>query len=158
MLFQTTGLPLITDPPLGFRFGVVFLMNGKFPNPIDIRFKSVSGIGVSMELEETGKSTTTSVKNRLAKKVEYEQLVLERGVLVGSPLSILVEKAFKDMKVTPANVIVSVLNELFLPVKTWMFYKAFPVSWSISGIDASANDVLIEKIELSYSRFTTFSL
>lgn len=158
MIFQTTGLPLIVDPPLGFRFGVVFFANGKIPNPIDIRFKSVTGLGVSMELEETGKSTTTSVKNRLAKNVTYEQLVLERGVLVGSPLSILVEKAFNDMKATPANVLVSVLNEAFLPVKTWMFYKAYPVGWSISGIDAAANDVLIEKIELSYSHFTTFSL
>jgi phage tail-like protein len=158
MLFSTTNLPLTTDPPLGFRFLVVFLMRGTIPNPIDIRFQSVSGLSAELVVEDLGKSSSISVGKKVVTQVNYDRLVLERGVLVASPLSMTIEKAFKDMKIHPCDVIVSVLNELFLPAKVWKFTKAFPVKWSISGIDATKNEVLVEKIELEYEHFATFSL
>lgn len=158
MIFQTTGLPQIDTPPLGFRFGVVFLMNGKIPNPIDLRFQSVSGIGARLVTEDLEKSASASESLSLGQRVQYENLRLERGVLLASPLSIMLEQSFKEMKFLPTDVMVSVLNETFIPIKTWLFSKAFPVSWSISGISATNNDVLIEQIELNYARFTTLSL
>jgi phage tail-like protein len=146
------------NPPLGFRFAVVFLMNGIIPNPIDIRFKSVSGINAKMIMEDVDESAATTEVIKVPKKVEYGELTMERGVLIGSPLSMAIEYVFHEMTIIPVDIIVSVLNEAFIPVKNWVFFSAYPVSWDISGIDANAGDVLIEKITFEYTRFKTLSL
>ena len=158
MLFQTTGLPLIPNPPLGFRFAVVFLMNGILPNPIDIRFKSVSGISAKMTMDDVDESAATTEVIKVPKKIEYTELTMERGVLIGSPLSMGIEYVFHEMTIIPVDIIVSVLNENLIPVKNWVFHSAYPVSWDISGIDAASNDVLIEKVSFEYTRFKTLSL
>ena len=158
MLFQTTGLPLIPNPPLGFRFGVVFLTKGKIPNVVDVRFKSVSGIGATLVTDDVEKSSVTTQKRNVTKSVKYGNLTLDRGVLLGSPLSNDVEIIFREMLTVPVDIIVSILNEGLIPVKSWIFNKAYPVSWSISGIDAASSEVLIERIEFEYSRFASLSL
>ncbi len=41
------------EPPLGFRFGVFFFAGGTVPNPIDILFQKVSGIGFTVTTKPT---------------------------------------------------------------------------------------------------------
>jgi len=40
----------VSDIPLSFRFGVFFFVGGLIPNPIDIRFQKVSGLGATVSL------------------------------------------------------------------------------------------------------------
>ena len=158
MPFDVRGIPQLSEPPLAFRFSVTFLHFGGIPNPIDIRFKNISGIGVTLTEKPVEEGSRSSTIKNLPNALTYEKLVLERGVMLASPLSIIVEDALTDMKINPSNILVSVLNDVFVPLKTWMFQDAYPVAWSISGIDAENNGVLMEKIELVYSRFKTLSL
>lgn len=158
MNFQTLGTASFSDPPLGFRFGVVFLLMGVVPNPIDFRFQSVSGIGMSLTTQPVEEDTYTKERTVLPKKTTYSNLVLERGVLLGSPLTIAIEEAFDAMQFVPIDVLVSVFNESLIPVKVWKFHNAFPVKWSISGIDANSSNVLVENIELEYSSFSSMTL
>ena len=44
-------LPIVENPPLAFRFDVLFFANCVTPNPIDIMFQKVSGLGTAVELE-----------------------------------------------------------------------------------------------------------
>lgn len=145
-------LPLVGNPPLGFRFGVLFFAGGAIPNPIDTLFQKVSGLGSSVEtapVEEGGQNLYTQ---SLPKKIKYENLVLHRGLVVGSPLVIEFNVAMSLFKFSPSNVLVTLLDNTRIPIAGWLFMKAYPVKWSVSDLDAEANSVVIEQMELTYQR------
>jgi phage tail-like protein len=145
-------LPFVGAPPLGFRFGVLFFAGGAIPNPLDILFQKVSGLGSSVEtvaLEEGGQNLYTQT---LPKKIQYENLLLERGLVVGSPLVIELNNTMSRFKFSPSNVLVTLLDNTRIPIAGWLFMKAYPVKWSVSDLDADANSVVIEHMELTYQR------
>jgi phage tail-like protein len=151
-------LPFAGNPPLGFRFGVFFFAGGVIPNPIDILFQKVSGIGSTVKttpVEEGGQNLYTQ---SLPEKIQYDNLVLERGLLVGSPLSIEFNVAMSLFKFAPSNVLVNLLDNTRIPIAAWLFMNAFPVKWSVSDLDATNNSVVIEHLELSYQRMQGISL
>jgi len=144
--------PIVGNPPLGFRFGVLFLIGGAIPNPLDIFFQKVSGLGSTIEtatIEEGGQNLYVQ---SLPKRVKYENLVLERGVVVGSPLVIEFNIAMSLFKFSPSNVLVTLIDNTRIPIAAWLFMKAYPVKWSVSDLDATANSVVIEHMELTYQR------
>ena len=151
-------LPLVGNPPLGFRFGVVFFIGGVAPNPLDTMFQKVSGIGSTVDtvpIEEGGQNLYTQ---HVPGKIQYENLILERGLVVGSPLSIEFNTAMSLFKFSASNVMVTLLDSTNIPVSSWLFIKAFPVKWNVSDLDATQNSVVIQHLELSYQRFQTISL
>ena len=145
-------LPYVGNPPLGFRFGVVFFIAGVVPNPIDTLFQKVSGLGSTIETTSVSEGGQNLYTQKLPDKVSYENLTLERGVFVGSPLVIEFNIAMSLFKFAPSNVLVMLLDNTSIPIASWLFMKAFPVKWSVSDLDATSNDVVIETLELSYQR------
>ncbi len=140
-------------PPVGFHFAVVFFMGGTAPNPIDMRFKKVSGLTSEIETityKEGGENLYT---HRLPNRVSYNNLLLERGMLVGSPLNIEFNVAMSSLKFSPGNALVALLNDEGLPLAGWLFWKTYPVKWSVSDLAADVNGVVIETMELAYTRF-----
>ncbi len=143
-------VPLVGNPPLGYRFAVVFFVGGVVPNPIDTMFQKVSGLGSTVDtitVEEGGQNLYTQ---RLPKKIQHDNLVLERGLVVGSPLVIELNIAMTLFKFAPSNVLVSLLDGSAVPIASWMFLNAYPVKWSVSDLDADQNSVMIETMELTY--------
>jgi phage tail-like protein len=155
-----TFAPLTLDvqPPLAFRFGVVFLAGGAIPNPVDLAFQKVSGIGATVETDSVDEGGQNLYIQRLPRKIIYENLVLERGMLVGSPLRIEVNAALTLFQFVPANVLVNLLGTSELPLASWLFLQAFPVKWSLADLNATANEVVIEYLELAYQRMQIIGL
>ena len=54
------------DLILGFRFGVFFFAGGIIPNPIDIRFKRVSGLGATVRTIDVSVDNQESIHNHSA--------------------------------------------------------------------------------------------
>jgi phage tail-like protein len=140
------------DPPLGYRFLVVFLIGGVVPNPFDVLFQKVSGLESSIDLETVAEGGQNLYAQRLPKQVQYGNLRLERGVMVGSPLVIEFNVAMSRFQFSPSNVLVTLLNDAGIPLAGWLFMKAYPVRWSVSDLDATANQVAIEQLELAYQQ------
>lgn len=143
-------VPLVGSPPLGYRFLVVFFIGGVLPNPIDVMFQKVSGLASTVEtitVEDGGQNLYTQ---RLPKKIAHENLVLERGLVVGSPLVVEFNIATTLFKFAPSNVLVSLLSDDSAPIASWMFINAYPVAWRVSDLDAEQNSVVIETMELTY--------
>jgi phage tail-like protein len=138
--------------PLSSRFAVVIFALGVVPNPIDLRFQRVSGLSASISTVSVREGGQQLYTHRLPDMVSYENLVLERGFMVGSPLNIEFNMAFSQMKFAPSNVMVTLLNDDALPIAGWMFVQAFPVRWSTADLDASRDEVLIDTLELAYTR------
>lgn len=145
-------LPLQDHPPLGFRFGVFFLIGGAAPNPLDFRFKKVSGIGATVATRPLNEGGQNLYSHKLPERVQYENLVLERGLAVGSPLAAEFNAAMSAFEFAPSNVLVSLLGEAGAPVSSWLFTNAYPVKWTVSPLDADSNTVVIETMELAYQR------
>jgi phage tail-like protein len=151
-------LPIVGNPPLRFRFGVLFFAGGVIPNPLDILFQKVSGLGASVDTYIVQEGGQNFYSQHLPKKIQHENLVLERGLVVGSPLVIEFNVAMSLFKFSPSNVLVSLLDNTRIPVASWLFMKAYPVKWNVSDLDATANEVVIEHMELSYQRVQTIRL
>jgi phage tail-like protein len=151
-------LPIVGAPPLGFRFGVLFLALGAAPSPLDTLFQKVSGLGASVAtaaLEEGGQNLYAQL---LPRKIEHERLVLERGLVVGSPLALEFNVAMPQFKFRPSDVLITLLDHTRLPIASWLCMKAYPVKWSVSDLDATSNSVVIERMELAYQRLQTIRL
>jgi phage tail-like protein len=142
----------LPGPVLGFRFGVFFFVGGLLPNPIDIRFQRVSGLESTIQVRKLAEGGENLYSHSLPVSVDHGNLVLERGLMVGSPLNIEFNVALTMFKFYPSNVMVTVFNEKKVPLAGWLFTKAFPVRWATSTLDAGRNEVAIDTMELAYAR------
>jgi len=151
-------LPLVGNPPLRFRFGVLFFAGGAIPNPIDTLFQKVSGLGATVQTAPVESGGENLYLQLLPQRVQHENLVLERGLMVGSPLGIEFNAAMSLFKFSPSNVLVTLMDNTRAPIASWLFTKAYPVRWSVSDLDANANEAVIEHLELAYQRVQTVRL
>ncbi len=143
---------LIGDPPLAFRFAVIFLIGGLVPNPLDIRFQKVSGLSAKIQTQDLVEGGENRYTHRLPTRVGYGNLVLQRGFVIGSPLNIEFNVAMSDFAFLPSNVIVTLLSASGIPLSAWLFLKAYPVSWSTAELSADSEQVVIDTMELAYTR------
>src|SRR5579863_2646027 len=93
----------ITDLILGFRFGVFFFGGGVVPNPLDIRFAKVSGLSAEVKTTTVKEGGQNLYSHKLPERIEYGNLVLERGIVVASPLDIEFNTALSLFKFSPSN-------------------------------------------------------
>lgn len=149
---------LTPDPPVGFYFMVTFLIGGISPNPLDIRFQKVSGMTSTIETTEIKEGGENLFAYHLPNRVTYENLVLERGMAIGSTLNAEFNAAMGFMQFVPCNVLVMLLNQLDVPTVGWLFQNAYPVKWSVSSLDATQNAVVIDTMELKYSRLQSLRI
>lgn len=141
-----------TGPPLSFRFAVVFLAGGAVPNPIDIRFQRVSGLAATIDTAAIVEGGQNLYSHRVPTRVSYGNLVLERGMVVASPLNVEFNAAMSLFKFAPSNVLVTLLSEHRAPLAAWLFLKAFPVRWATADLDATTEAIVIDTLELAYTR------
>ena len=147
----------MSDPILGMRFVVTFFAAGVVPNPLDIRFQKVSGLTAEVETETIDEGGQNLYQQKLPRRVKYGNLVLERGMVVGSPLNLEFNAAMSLFKFATSNVLVTLLGESKLPLAAWLFLKAYPVKWSTSDLSAEPA-LVIDTMELAYTRMQRLSL
>ncbi len=145
-------LPLAGNPPLSFRFSVVFLTRGLVPNVIDTLWESVSGLGQTVETTTINEGGQNLYTQNLPTGVSHETLVLKRGLATLSPLVYEFIYSFSSFNFYASQVMVSLIDPTNIPVSTWLFFKAYPLKWSVSDLDANSNTVVMETMEFSYQR------
>lgn len=142
----------MTTPIIGMRFAVLFMTGGVVPNPLDLRFWKVSGLSMAVETESLAEGGQNLYTQQLPRSVSHGNLVLERGMVVGSPLNIEFNASLSTFKFITSNVLVTLLSEDGLPMAAWLFMKAWPVKWSTSDLDATTPGLVIDTMELAYAR------
>ena len=142
----------MATPIIGMRFAVLFMAGGVLPNPLDLRFSKVSGLAMTVETDSLAEGGQNLYTQQLPRSVSHGNLVLERGMVVGSPLNIEFNASLSTFKFITSNVLVTLLSEDGLPMAAWLFMKAWPVKWSTSDLDASTPGLVIDTMELAYAR------
>ncbi|MBN2238800.1 MAG: phage tail protein [Dehalococcoidales bacterium] len=153
MVANLPELSLTKNPPVRYYFQVTFFIGGIVPNPLDIRFQKISGLTATVETEPLTEGGENLMNYKLPKGISYGNLVMERGMVIGSPLNIELNTVLSLFQFAPDNILVSLLNQHDLPVANWLFFKAYPVRWSVSDLDATVNDIAIDTMEFAYTRF-----
>jgi len=138
-------------PPAGFYFdvsvqGITGMNEGSF--------QEVSGLNVKLGTEEVIEGGENRFVHRLPTTPKYENLVLKRGLLKGSPLIDWVRKSVEQFKFEPKMVLVKLLDETGNPLLSWSFANSYPVSLRISEFKAQENALVVETLELSFDYFT----
>ncbi len=139
-------------PPVGFHFSVEF--EGFSSEFREFGFQSVSGLNTSVPNSQTyEEGGENRFVHRLPARATYENLVLKRGMLVGSELIAWFKDALENFKFDPRNITVNLLNENHEPLEAWVFVRAWPTKWNIEGFDAENGGIVAETIEFSYQYF-----
>ena len=139
-------------PPTGFHFSVNFGEVSTMQN--DTLFQSVSGLNIEMETENYKEGGENRFDHVLPVRTRYSNLVLNRGMLVDSKVIEWCLKTFETLTIKPANIVISLLNEKHEPLVTWNIVNAWPVKWSVNGMNAEESRLFIETLELRYQYFT----
>lgn len=135
-----------------FRFRVT--INGE-----EISFQEVSGLEVSTETVEYRHGDGETFDHlKIPSKIKTSNLVCKKGIFVDDEeLTDLInelteEKSFYSSEDEDDlfDIIVELLNESGETVKTWNIMNAFPIKYSVSGLNAASQDIAIEEIEFTY--------
>ncbi|MCX7111507.1 MAG: phage tail protein [Proteobacteria bacterium] len=154
-------------PALSFRFSVTFFFPEFFHIPIpdimpwDMSFQKVSGIGAKISTHKLNEGGENSIVHRLPDRVEYDNLVLERGFLKLPTLpdyrvlnlfsvASMFRDAMEQFEIKPCDVLVVLHEKAGIPISAWRFRNAFPVQWKLSDLDANEESIVIEHMELAY--------
>ncbi|HNW89158.1 MAG TPA: phage tail protein [Bacteroidales bacterium] len=137
-------------PLVGIHFKVTFIeLFGAAE--IDSRFHEVTGLNAELTVEELAEGGENRYTHKLPVKAKFSNLVLKRALSpLPSVLTKWAEDAIYNFEFRPCTVIVSLLNELHIPVKNWIFYSAYPVKIQVTDLKAQDNSVVVETLELAY--------
>ena len=137
-------------PPVAFSFLVKF---AGLDGVNEGSFREISGLKVSLSVEEIREGGENGFSRKFPKPPTYQNLILKRGVLKGSPLIDWATTSFQNFAFTPKDITLHLLDESFNPLMTWNITNAYPVGLSIGEFHAEDSKVLVETLELAYESF-----
>lgn len=138
-------------PPSGFYYNVSVAGSSSEK----ASFQEVSGIEVTAEVETISEAGLNSYSHRVPKRTQYNNLVLKRGLFVAdSKLLTWVKDTLQSglgKRITPKTIIVTLYDPEGGVHQAWSFVNAYPIKWSIGGMNAMESAIVVENIEFAYS-------
>src|SRR5690606_35308342 len=117
-------------PPVGFHVLVTFELFPQTPN--DFRFQEVTGLEMTMEMEPFSEGGQNRFTCELPVKAQYSDLVLKRGMFIGSGILMWCKNAFENFVFEPVNILIALLNDQHVPIQAWYVVNAIPKKWAVS--------------------------
>ncbi len=114
-------------------------------------FSAVRGIEATVEVLEYREGGINDVVHRLPGPMTYPNLVLANGLT-----SRAVEEWFAQTRLGAARhtMTVTFLDSMGTVVRAWSFAEAFPIRWTGPTLDANANGVAGEELEIAHGGMT----
>ncbi|MBB4079696.1 phage tail-like protein [Lewinella aquimaris] len=139
-------------PMVGFHFRVSF---GLGAADLDANFQSVTGLEASIDVETIKEGGENRYEHGLPGRAKYSALTLKRGMLKNAQSDITkwCVDAFKNNRVVPIDLEVTLLGEDHAPRVVWKVIHAWPKSWKFNELNAEKGEVFLETLELQYNRF-----
>src|SRR4051812_48889232 len=108
-------------PPVGFYFqvaiqGISGINEGNF--------QEISGLNVKIGAEEVKEGGELRFVHRLPTPPKYENIILKRGMLLGSPLIAWAKTAMEQFSFSPKSVYIKLLDETKTPIAVWSVVNA----------------------------------
>lgn len=136
-------------PPTAFYFKVQF--HG-FPE-MDCSFQEVSGLKVTVKVTEKVEGGDNNYMHYLPSPPKYADLVLKRCLLQNSSLDDWCRNALERFKFQPMDLQVFLLGPDATPLASWTVYRVIPLSWELSTLGSTKNELALETLTLKYKHF-----
>ena len=136
-------------PPTAFYFAVKF---SGFPE-MDCSFQEVSGLKVTLGTEERKEGSANEYVLHLPSPAKYEDLVFKRCLLNNSSLNRWCKDALEDFKFDPEDIKLQLLGANGGSLASWNIMQAYPISWELSALNSTSNELAIETLTLKYRNF-----
>ena len=134
------------DPLQKFKFQV------SVPGlPTGMGFNKVSGLKREVGVVEYAESGYSHV-HKLAGREKVEPITLERGMFASKEFETLYKKTLSDATYR-TTVTISLLDSTGKVARTWKLAEAWVKSWEGTDLDASSEDVAIEKITIEFEYY-----
>ncbi|MEZ4691644.1 MAG: phage tail protein [Ignavibacteria bacterium] len=144
-------------PLAGFHFLVAFELFPQLPN--DLRFQEVSGLSVSVEMESFKEGGQNRFEHQLPVRTKYSDITLKRGMFeVPSGVMAWCINAVQNFQFQPTNVLISLLNDIHVPVQSWYVVNAIPQKVEFSSLNAEQRSGCDQTLVLSYNYFNILNL
>ena len=137
-----------TDPVAELRFQV------KLPVPGGTigRFQECTGLSADLEVKEYAEGGVNDFMHKLPTRVKWPNIVLKRGVTHEKAL---LEWFWATRTSGQASNVLEVTINLLgpgnqSPVRTWVFWDAFPVKWEGPHLNAGSNSIATESLEIAH--------
>jgi len=139
-------------PPVCFYFEVKI---AGIQAASDASFTEADGLESELGIMEVKEGGENRYSHRLPDRASHGKLTLKRGVTPASSdlaqwCKTTLESDF-SAKVTTRNINVSLLDEKRKPAIVWTFFDAWPVKWSLGGLDSQKNEIAVETLEFAYT-------
>jgi phage tail-like protein len=137
-------------PPVGFYFRVDV---GNMTGGSESNFQEVSGLNFKFGIKEVPEGGENRFIHKFPVPAKYENLVLKRGMLIGSPLITWAQTSVGQFTFKPVTVVISLMDEKSTPIASWKLINAYPVGLKISDFKGQDNAIVVESLELSFDYF-----
>lgn len=154
-------------PPLGFLFSVEILGESTGSSHLEAGFLEVSGIASEMATEKISEGGQNQYAHKVPGRLSNDAtLVLKRGLITtagssfgkwcNEQLSQGLNAVFINKKIVTKDIIVHLLDaKSKSPKMSWVFVRAYPIKWEISGLNAKESNYMVESISLAYAYVST---
>ena len=132
------------SPPTAFYYSVKFAGFDQ----MDSSFQEVS-VG-TVEKKEGGDNNFVY---HLPTPPKFENLVLKRCLLYNSKLDRWCRDAIENFKFDPKDIKLALLGANGGILASWSILQAFPISWELSTLNSTSNQLAIETLTLKYRLF-----
>jgi phage tail-like protein len=134
------------DPLRGFRFLLEIdgITSGGFVR--------VKGLSRELKLESYREGGVNDYEHKLVTNVVYPVVVLERGLALDDLWTWALRAAQGDVE--RKTVRIRLQDEANQKAWAWQVEYAIPVKWTTSDLDAQANPVVMESLELAHHGLT----
>ena len=116
-------------------------------------FSDCSGLSATIsteKLEEGGSNHTTY---KFPGRADYSNITLKHGVTHSADLFNWFLKVLRREPGIRKPVSIKLLNSQLEELQSWHFVDAFPVKWDGPSLQAGANSIAVESIELAHNGF-----
>jgi phage tail-like protein len=130
------------DPLRGFRF--LLEIDGIASGG----FSRVKGLSRDVKHESYREGGVNEYEHKLVTQVTYPAVVLERGLALEDLWQWALDTA--DGDVQRRTIRLRLQDEANVKQWAWQIENAIPVKWSVSDLDASSSQVVMESLELAH--------
>lgn len=134
---------------------------GNYPSPAyhfivewggtKIAFAEVSGLNIEHEVVEYREGSSPEfMATKMPGMVKYSNITLKRGILKNDNEFFDWINTIQMNTVERRDVSISLLNESHEPVITWRVKNAWPTKYSGPVLNANANEIAMESLELAH--------
>lgn len=116
-------------------------------------FSECTGLDASLAIEEYKEGGVNDRVHKFPSRSSFSNITLKRGVGFGEDLWLWYE-AFLNGEGTRRNGLITLANELRVPIKMWSFENGIPIKWSGPSFNATTSALAIESIEIAHEKLT----